>query len=68
MLLGPKQGRTLEIHDDPSLFQFGTNGMVSLLKDLYHSIGSPSFVASNGWLIFYDMIQLYRVPGPSGSY
>ncbi|KAJ2912735.1 hypothetical protein MD484_g7671, partial [Candolleomyces efflorescens] len=53
--------RLLGEMDDPHLFQFGSDSMVDIFKDLHHAIGSPEFVALNGWSIFREMIVLHRV-------
>ncbi|KAJ3523600.1 hypothetical protein NMY22_g11368 [Coprinellus aureogranulatus] len=51
--------RLLAQYDKPHLTQFGSDNEVTLFKDLHASIGSPKFVARNGWSIFKGMMSEY---------
>lgn len=51
--------RLLAKYDDPHLTQFGSDEEVALFKDLYATIGSPTFVARHGWSIFRQMVDEY---------
>ncbi|TFK24058.1 hypothetical protein FA15DRAFT_435840 [Coprinopsis marcescibilis] len=39
--------------------QFGDDDLVALCTDLHQNIGSPHFLAKDGWTIFVQMVELY---------